>query len=102
MAKKCDAKLTLVNGRKTSRCRAIGGYIGAAYAPNEHDLTGLAISVTPMAGHVVRGNIGLNVMDLMGAFDQTGKAPTFRLWPGFSVISLVTGRATAADDGRLI
>ena len=102
MTKQCDAKLTLVNGRKTSRCRAIGGYIGAAYGPNKHDLIGLAIIETPKMGNVVCGNVGLNAINPMGAFDQTEKTPTFPLWPGFSVISLATGHASATDDGRLI
>ena len=102
MTKQYEAKVALVNGQDTSSCRAVGACISAAYAPNMHDLTGLAIIETPMAKNVGRGNIGLTVMDLMGAFDRTDKAPTLSLWPGFSVISLVTGHAPATDDGRLI
>lgn len=102
MTKPYEAKVALVNGRNTSRCRAIGGYIGAAYGPNKHDLIGLAIIETPKVGNVVCGNVGLNVMNPMGGFDQTEKTPTFPLWPGFSVISLATGHASATDDGRLI
>ena len=102
MTKQCEAKVTLVNGRDTSSLRAIGGHIAAAYTHNKLDLIGPAIIETAMTGNVVCDNVELEVMDLMGAFGQTGKAASFPLRPGFSVISLVTGHAPAADDGRLI